>query len=356
MIMHIVGNRPQFIKLAPLYHELNRRGYKQLIIHSGQHYDENMSDIFFRELDIPEPAYNLNVGSGSHAEITSKAMLRIEKTLINNPTELLFVYGDTDTSLAAAIAAKKLNVPIAHVEGGVRSGNRSNPEENNRIIVDHMSDIIFCPDRDSVLNATSENLGDRSFCTGDIMYDTYIEMSQKLGECGADGIILMTWHRQENTSSKERMNAILDLLGNIEDVIICPMHPRTVKCLKQFELWEKANKITNLQIIEPVGYSEMVRLMSKSKLILTDSGGLSKESSFAGIKCLFMVDLDIWPDLLRSGWIIKINPEDNKDVERAIQTAKYAIRYPEIERPRFYGDGHSARIMIDMLIEKKLLK
>lgn len=350
MIVHVVGNRPQFIKLAPLYHELQKRNYRQCIIHSGQHYDANLSDIFFEELDIPQPDVNLMVGSGSHAEITAKAMLGLEKELIKLAPKLIVLYGDTDTTLAGALVASKLNMAIAHVEGGTRTNHKENPEECNRIVTDHLSDILFCSDTISVKCAEKEGMGTKAFCTGDIMYDTFLSVSRK-GEkkVQEEEIILMTWHRQENTENKERMESIIRFIRKLDGKIICPMHPRTQKCLKNYGLWEEIISISNLEIIEPVGYLEMIALMQKARLILTDSGGVSKESSFAGAKCLFMVDLDIWDDLVKSGWIYKVNPECEESVENALLFARKAERVEESERPQYYGDGHAAEKIVNLL-------
>lgn len=350
MIVHIVGNRPQFIKLAPLYHELQRRNYEQCIIHSGQHYDANLSDIFFEELKIPRPYVNLQVGSGSHAQITAGAMLGLEKELINLSPNLVILYGDTDTTLAGALAASKLNIPTAHVEGGIRTHHKENPEECNRIVTDHLSDILFCSDQISTEDAGKEGMGEKAFCTGDIMYDTFLSAAHESeGGKEQEEMILMTWHRQENTASKERMESIIRLIKRLDGKIVCPLHPRTQKCLKNYGLWEEITGIENMEIIEPVGYLEMIGLMQRAKLIVTDSGGVSKESSFAGAKCLFMLDLDIWDDLVKEGWIVKVDPEDEESIKNALVFAGKAVRVEEKDRPKYYGDGHAAKKMVDLL-------
>ncbi|MDE7017872.1 MAG: UDP-N-acetylglucosamine 2-epimerase (non-hydrolyzing) [Lachnospiraceae bacterium] len=349
MIVHIVGNRPQFIKLAPLYHELQRRNYEQCIIHSGQHYDANLSDIFFEELGIPQSHTNLQVGSGSHAEITARAMLGLETELIKLAPQLIILYGDTDTTLAGALVAAKLNIPAAHVEGGARTYCKENPEECNRIVADHLSAILFCSDKASVASAQKEGLGEKAFLTGDIMYDTFLLSTGKEDRKEQEDIILMTWHRQENTASKERMESIIRLIRRLEGNIVCPLHPRTQKYLKNYGLWEDIMSIKHLEIIEPVGYLEMTALMQRARLIVTDSGGVSKESSFAGAKCLFMVDLDVWDDLVKSGWIWKVNPECEDSIEAALSFAKAAERVAKEDRPQYYGDGHAAAKMVDLL-------
>lgn len=356
MVTHIVGNRPQFIKLAPLYHALERAGYEQNIIHSGQHYDENMSDVFFEELGIPAPYVNLQAGGGSHAQMTAKAMTGIEQELLEKKPDLVVLYGDTNTTMAGALVTAKLCIPTAHVEAGPRLHCKENPEECNRIVTDHLSDILFCPDELSRKNLQAEGLGDKAYVTGDIMYDTYLEISDKIaGKDQAQEVIVMTWHRQENTSSKERMESILHLVERLGEKVICPLHPRTRKCLTEYGLWEQAKAIENFEIIEPVGYMEMVTLMQRAKLILTDSGGVSKESSYAGAKCLFMMDVEVWEDLVQIDWIHKVNPQKEESLALALLFAKEAKRIPQADRPRFYGDGHAADKMVQRLRERKFL-
>lgn len=355
MIIHVVGNRPQFIKLAPLYHELKQEKYEQLIIHSGQHYDENMSDVFFRELDIPNPYVNLMIGSGTHAEITAKTMVGLERELSCLAPQLIILYGDTDTTVAGALVASKLNIPIAHVEGGVRTFNKSNPEECNRIVTDHLASIIFCPDKVSLSYACSEGLEKISNFTGDIMYDTYLSVADDQNMINADEIILLTWHRQENTSDVHRMKSIIKFIKRLKGNIVCPLHPRTLKCLEKYSLMDEFLSIKNLKITEPVGYREMISLMMKAKLIVTDSGGVSKESSFAGAKCLFMLDLNVWTDLIKAGWIQKINPEDETSIKEALLFAENAKKIEKNKRPQYYGDGHAARAMVNLLQEKKMI-
>ncbi len=356
MITHIVGNRPQFVKLAPLYHALEKAGYEQNIIHSGQHYDENMSDVFFEELAIPAPYVNLQAGGGSHAQMTAKAMVGIERELMEKKPNLVILYGDTNTTMAGALVAAKLCIPIAHVEAGPRMHCKENPEECNRVVTDHLSDILFSPDEQSIKNLRLEGLHEKAHMTGDIMYDTYLEITDKMEQTPQEEeVIVMTWHRQENTSSKERMESILHLVEALGEKVICPLHPRTRKCLTEYGLWEQAEAIDNLEIIEPVGYVEMVALMQRAKLILTDSGGVSKESSFAGAKCLFMMDVDIWKDLVNIDWIRKVNPQNKESLEAALAFAKEAEHIPQDERPRFYGDGHAADKMVKALQEGHLL-
>lgn len=356
MITHIVGNRPQFIKLAPLYHELEREGYEQCIIHSGQHYDENMSDVFFEELGIPMPAINLQAGGGSHAQMTARIMVGLEKELLICKPDLVILYGDTNTTLAGAVVAAKLCIPIAHVEAGPRVHDKENPEECNRIVTDHLADILFCPDRISLQNLEREGLGEAACMTGDIMYDTYLSIAGRIEQSDpVEEVIVMTWHRQENTCSKERMECILNLVERLGEKVICPLHPRTVKCLAQFGLLERAQRIANFEMTEPLGYTEMVALMNRARLIVTDSGGLSKESSFAGARCLFMLEMDMWEDLVQDKWMHKFDPGDEDSVAEALRFAAQAKRVAVADRPRHYGDGHAAVKMVQKLRERGLI-
>lgn len=356
MITHIVGNRPQFVKLAPLYQELEKAGCQQNIIHSGQHYDENMSDVFFEELGIPAPYLNLEAGGGSHARVTAKAMIGLEEELSRSAPDLIILYGDTNTTLAGALVAAKLCIPMAHVEAGPRINIKSNPEECNRITTDHLSDILFCPDHMSMQNMQREGLTDRACLTGDIMYDTYLSIAGRFAEDKPqEEVIVMTWHRQENTSDRARMESILHLVERLEDHVVFPVHPRTKKCLEQYGLMERAKAVPGLEMIDPLGYVEMVKLMQRARLILTDSGGVSKESSFAGAKCLFMWDADVWEDLVREKWIRRVNPQDEDSVAEALRFAAEAKRVAEEDRPRFYGDGHAAAKMVQALRERQFI-
>lgn len=359
--LHIVGNRPQFIKLAPVSKAIRSRGYLDDILHTGQHYDANMSDVFFEELGIPKPSVNLNIGSGSHAEMTGKAMIAIEDYLKETMPKSVILYGDTDSTLAGVLAAAKLNIPIVHIEAGPRTNSKSNPEEQNRIVVDHLSDWLFCPDQNSLTNLQKEGCGDKAIFAGDVMYDAFLNVSKIQSKNALslvkddEEFILMTWHRMENTSSREKMDMILNMVSRVGEKVICPLHPRTKNMLNQFGLWEKAIGIDNFKIIDPVGYFEMVQLANRCKLIITDSGGLSKESFFAGVKCLFMVELDVWIPLQEIGWIRHVdfsNPNYIDFVRNMITESSYMR---ESTRPEFYGDGHAAEKIVDFLIQKDLL-
>ncbi len=352
-ILHIVGNRPQFIKLAPVFRAVENRGYKQMIVHSGQHFDSNMSEIFFEELDIPRPDKNLQVHTnGGHAEMTARMMLALEPVISAYRPDIVVVYGDTNTTLAAALTAKKLCIPIIHVEAGSRTGKEYNPEEINRVVVDRISDLLCTPDRESYDNLVQEHLENKAFFSGDVMYDTFLSNKQRVNSenllmeysLEKNKYILMTWHRQENTSDKGKMTDIIELLEQIRYKIILPLHPRTKKKLQEFELWDRINKVSNLCITEPVGYLEMIGLLSNCAMTLTDSGGVSKESFFAGVKSLFMVDLRVWPDLENSGWIRHLSQNINENIE--FIDSIFQQEKIEIEMPMFYGDGKAAEKIV----------
>ena len=352
LIMHIVGNRPQFIKLAPVSLAIREHGYREVIIHTGQHYDENMSDVFFEELNIEKPNRNLHISGGTHAEMTARMMLALEPVVLEYALDVIILYGDTNTTLAAALTAAKLNIPLVHVEAGPRTGNMRNPEEVNRVIVDRISALLCAPDESSMQHLIRENMQEKAIFSGDVMYDTFLSNRENI-DCSPvlekysltkDQYILMTWHRQENTSDRETMLRIIELLEAVPYRIICPLHPRTRSMLMQFGLWKRIAVIRNLRIIEPVGYMEMAALLSCCRMTLTDSGGLSKESFFAGVKCLFMLNLHVWPELEQSGWILHQSGETQTDL--AFLNAVFSQNRSVEERPAFYGSGNAGKVIV----------
>lgn len=354
-IMHIVGNRPQFIKLAPVSREIQKRGYDEVIVHTGQHYDENMSDIFFKELDIPLPKVNLNVGSGTHAQVTAKVICRLEEAVVHEKPDGVVIYGDTNSTLAAAIVVSKLNIPLFHVEAGPRTYSNTNPEEKNRIVADHLSNYLFAPDRISVDNLKKEGIVlDRIIFSGDVMYDQFLYSASHTEDFGIkkypDNFILMTWHRQENTCSKMRMKKVLSFIEEINYKIVFPVHPRTRKLLNEYGLWQRVQENDNLIIIDPVGYKEMVLLLNKCKLLLSDSGGASKEASFAGRKCFFLLQLDVWPELIDLGYIDIVNVEDDESIHKNIQKIKQLLHSEmTLKMPECFGNGQAAEVIVDTI-------
>ena len=359
MIMHIVGNRPQFIKLASVLKEIDKRGYRQMIVHTGQHYDENMSDVFFRELKIPNPDKNLAIGSGTHAQITGKAIIEIEKVLKEYLPDCVLLYGDTDSTLAGAIATVKMNIPIVHIEAGIRTGGLENPEEVNRIVTDHLSEVLFCSDFSSVNNLKKEGVSGAVYQVGDVMYDTFLRYRNleshillKNYNLEKDGYVLMTWHRQENTNDQNRMRQIIQFLKKINCRIVYPMHPRTKAKLIEYQLLEELKRLPNIYVLPPIGYIEMIKLMINAHMILTDSGGVSKESFFAGVRCILMVDLELWPDLIERHWITKVDFDSENSINEALDLIKSKRNKESFELPEIYGRGDASIKIVDIL-EKK---
>lgn len=315
-IVSIVGARPQFVKLAPVSRAMadstttDGAVIEDVIVHTGQHYDAGMSDVFFDELEIPKPTVHLGVGSGSHGAQTAKMLASIEATLLEQDPDMVVIYGDTNSTLAGALAAAKLQLPIAHIEAGLRSFNRSMPEEINRIAADHVSDLLFAPTPTAMQNLREENLAARSVYSGDVMLDA-VRFNVALAEERSDVLdklaltnqefAVATLHRASNTDIGSLIN-LLDTLNQIasENIpIVFPAHPRTVSILDKSEsAWRPAE---GLKMIEPVGYLDMLKLLGHAQLALTDSGGLQKEALFVGTPCVTLRDETEWPETIDAG-------------------------------------------------------
>lgn len=319
-IATIIGARPQFIKAAVISRLVkNSSDFKEVLIHTGQHYDKNMSDIFFTELDIPSPKYNLEVGSGLHGEQTAKMLTKIESVLIDEKPDWVLVYGDTNSTVAGALAASKLHIPIAHVEAGLRSFNRKMPEEINRIATDHISDMLFAPTQNAMNLLRNEGLEQRSCLTGDIMYDSVLYYKNKAiakyknQELPFSNYYLATIHRQENTDDKERLQSIFSAFSELDKPVLIPLHPRTKKLLSEI-------KYSNtVKIIDPVGYLELLHLLYNSYKVLTDSGGLQKEAFFMDKQCITLRDETEWVETLEDGWNYIVGAEKLDIIEKTKQ-------------------------------------
>ncbi|MFA7564099.1 MAG: UDP-N-acetylglucosamine 2-epimerase (non-hydrolyzing) [Candidatus Neomarinimicrobiota bacterium] len=340
-IATIVGARPQFIKCAPVSREI-RRYFDEILIHTGQHYDYNMSQAFFAELNIPEPDYNLEIGSGNHGEQTGKMLIELEKTLLKIQPDLVLIYGDTNSTMAGALTAAKLQIPIAHIEAGLRSFNRQMPEEINRIVADALSQYLFAPTQTAVNNLRREGFNDQIHLVGDVMYDAFLYNSQiaeksdileRLG-INSQPYYLVTIHRPQNTDDPAILKALISTLEHLNELIIFPVHPRTRNLMKQFGL---AVNHPHLRLIEPVGYLDMLKLEKQAKLIITDSGGVQKESYFAGVPCLVLRPETEWVELVEYGWAKLIGNDFQRLPE---ETQKFAVF--NRENTTLFGDGNAS--------------
>jgi UDP-N-acetylglucosamine 2-epimerase (non-hydrolysing) len=338
-ILTVVGARPQFIKCAPVSREL-RKEHEEVLVHTGQHYDREMSDLFFEELKIPRPDHNLGIGSGPHGRQTGAMLAGIEEVILAEEPDCVLVYGDTNSTLAGALAAAKLHVPVAHVEAGLRSFDRRMPEEINRVLTDHCSDLLLCPTETAVENLQREGITAGVHLTGDVMVDALLQhaevarASPVLADLGLDQYRLATVHRAENTDDPARLAAIMRALGDLGDVVL-PCHPRTEKMLKNAGLYEEANR--RIRLIPPVGYLEMLALESGAKTILTDSGGVQKEAYVLGVPCITMRETTEWVETVEDGWNVLVG-SDYDAIVRAARTFA-----PERERSDVFGKGEAAR-------------
>jgi UDP-N-acetylglucosamine 2-epimerase (non-hydrolysing) len=325
-ISSVVGARPNFIKLAPVSREL-RKEFDEIIIHTGQHYDYEMDKIFFDELGIPEPDYHLGVGSGTHGYQTGEMIKRVEEVLMKEKPDLVIVYGDTNTTLAGALAAVKLHIKVAHVEAGLRSFDKRMPEEINRVLVDHCSDILFCPTKTAVENLKREGIVEGVYLVGDVMVDILkecIEIAEKRSkildelDLKPKDYYLATVHRAENTDDFERLKNIVEAFCEVGNIVF-PCHPRTEKRLKEYGLWNKLTK--NVKVIKPVGYLDMLILEKNAKKIITDSGGVQKEAYILKVPCITLRETTEWIETVEDGWNILVGADKEKII-RAISNSK----------------------------------
>ncbi len=326
LLTTIIGARPQFIKAAAVSRILrNTSDITEVLVHTGQHYDSNMSDIFFTELDIPKPDYHLGIGSGRHGAQTGKMLASIEDVLEQEKPDWVLVYGDTNSTLAGALAAAKMHIPVAHVEAGLRSFNRQMPEEINRIVTDHLSNLLFAPTESAIHNLKNEGLVDKTHLVGDVMYDAALFYASKAEtqstlldklKLTPKSYILSTIHRAENTDNPQRLKAIFDGLATVAHSlpVVLPLHPRTQSVLQQIGIQPSED----LHIIEPVGYLDMIMLERNAKLIVTDSGGVQKEAYFYRVPCVTLRDETEWVELVEYGWNNLIPPHDSEVIASSI--------------------------------------
>lgn len=317
-IVSIVGARPNFIKCAPVSREL-RKDHKEVLVHTGQHYDPEMSDIFIDELRIPKPDYHLGVGSGTHGEQTGKILFESEKVFMREGPDLVVVYGDTNSTLGGALAAAKLNIPVAHIEAGLRSFDSTMPEEINRVVTDHISKLLFCPTELAVKNLAAEGIKKGVHFVGDVMADALAfnrgiaqeksRILEMLGLAERDYCVL-TVHRAGNTDNRQNLTSIIRAVGESGVPVVFPVHPRTRKYLQEYGLL--ASLPENIILIKPLGYLDMIRLMGSAKKILTDSGGMQKEAYMLGVPCITLRENTEWVETLEGGWNMLAGSDEKK--------------------------------------------
>ena len=351
-ILSIVGARPQFIKAAMLSRAWAAVGAEEALVHTGQHYDAAMSDVFFAEMDLPEPKHHLGIGSASHGAQTGRMLEQLEQVILAERPDWVVVYGDTNSTLAGALAAAKLHVPVAHVEAGLRSFNRAMPEELNRLVADQLSDLRFAPTDEAVAHLKREGFAAETIHqVGDVMHDavqyfgerTVTEpLNKRLGVEGP--FALATIHRAENTDDPARLKAIMAGLEAVHTQLpmVFPVHPRTRKALSESSLQPA------LHLGEPVGYVEMLQLEKAAAVVVTDSGGIQKEAFFQGTPCVTARTETEWVELVEHGWNRLANPNDPASIPDAVEAA-LAVELPA-DPPNLYGDGHAAEAMVDILL------
>lgn len=346
-IITIIGARPQFIKAAAISKELAKhKSIIEILVHTGQHYDQNMSDVFFKQMSIPRPKYNLEIGGGTHGEMTGRQLENIEKILIIEKPDIVIVYGDTNSTLAGALAAAKLNIKIAHIESGLRSFNKEMPEEINRIIADHTSTILFAPTKIAYNNLLNEGLKkDNIFLTGDIMLDASLQFKKFAKKptslkLDINKFNLCTIHRAENTDNIENLTNIFEGLSYSYLPVILPIHPRTKKKLLDFQI----NVSKNIILIDPVGYFEMIWLELNANNILTDSGGVQKEAYFFKKFCITLRNETEWKELVECGWNVLVGSNlilIKNNINRIFQEIPYI---------NFYGEGYASKEIVNKLL------
>jgi UDP-GlcNAc3NAcA epimerase len=349
-VLTVVGNRPQFIKAAAVSGPL-RRSHEELLIHTGQHYDEELSDVFFHELGLPSPDRELGISRGSNSSQTSRMLDALESVVAEAAPEAVLVYGDTNSTLAGALAGAQAGVPVAHVEAGMRSFDRSMPEELNRVLADHASSLLLCSSETAVSNLDREGVGGAVELVGDVMIDVALGVQprarERLDLLRGRGVepgeyVLATAHRAGNVDDPERLQRLVELLLSVPCEVVLPLHPRTHGRLRTAGLLERLQRSERLTITPPLSYVELAALLCNARAVLTDSGGLQKEAYLAGVRCVTLRSSTEWVETVETGW----NALVDLDVGAALAALE---REPPRERPALYGDGHAAERVVDAL-------
>jgi UDP-N-acetylglucosamine 2-epimerase len=351
-VLTVVGARPQFIKAAPVRRALESAGHTEILVHTGQHYDDALSAAQFRDLELASPQINLGVGSGRHGVQTAQMLTRLEEVIVEHEPDWVLVYGDTNSTLAAALAAVKLRVPLAHVEAGQRSFNRCMPEEINRVLTDHASDLLLCSTPTAVTNLASEGIRANVQMVGDVMIDALAWMLQRTEQPGArarfgleaGGYLLATVHRAENTDDTHRLRAILNAFNALGEPLVFPVHPRTRKAIERIG-WEPR---PHVQMIDPVGYRDVVELLRDARLLLTDSGGMQKEAYFLCVPCVILRNETEWGEIVEAGWATLAAADSER-----IQSVVRSLQRPS-QHAALHGDGHAARRCVEHLAQTRI--
>lgn len=342
-VLTVVGNRPQFIKAAAVSGPL-RTAHEEVLVHTGQHHDDSLSAVFFRELELARPERELGIAGGSNTSQLARMLGALEPLLAQEHPDAVLVYGDTNSTLAGALAAADAGVPVVHVEAGMRSYDRAMPEERNRVLTDHLSELLLCASQGAAENLRAESIAGRVEVVGDVMVDLALRLQPAAradtGTLGAHGVrareyLLLTAHRAGNVDPPERLRALVELVRALPPPVVFPLHPRTRARLLDAQLLEKLAGIEGLRVTEPLGYGELAALLCNARAVLTDSGGLQKEAYLAGVPCITLRDRTEWVETVEAGWntLVDLDP-----------TAALAAleRQPPEERPALYGDGHAA--------------
>lgn len=358
----IIGTRPEIIKMAPVIDEIEKRGIEYILIHTGQHYDHEMSHQFFIDLELKKPDFNIGVGSGSHGKQTAKMMEKIEDVLVAEKPDIVLVQGDTNAVLAGALAASKLHIAVGHVEAGLRSYDKTMPEEINRQVADVTSNLYFVPTEESALNLIFEGRDPHEiFVTGNTVVDACIrnlKIAQKtstvLSDLDVEGDILtLTMHRAENVDDPERLQKVMDALLELENItVVFPVHPRTVKTLKRFGIYEKLENAPHVLMTKPIGYLDFLVLLSNSRFIMTDSGGLQEEAITLNVPCLTLRYNTERPETVTAGGNILVGSSKDKILENLRRIASDESAYQEMsDAINPYGDGKSSEKILDAILD-----
>jgi UDP-GlcNAc3NAcA epimerase len=349
-VLSVIGNRPQFVKASAVSGPL-RREHSEVLVHTGQHYDDELSGVFFRELGLPAPDCELSIGGGSNSSQTGRMLAALEPVIERVAPDALLVYGDTNSTLAGALAGAQAGIPVAHVEAGMRSFDRAMPEERNRVVADHLSEVLLCPSETAIANARREGLGDRAELVGDVMVDVALAAQPRARErvdlvaahrLEPQGYVLVTSHRAGNVDDPARLEMLVKLLLALPMPAILPLHPRTRERLEGAGLLERLFEHGGFVVTAPLGYFELTALLCNARAVMTDSGGLQKEAYLAGVPCVTLRPSTEWTETVEAGWNVLVD----LDARAAVEALE---RFPPRERPPLYGDGRAGQRVVSAL-------